>query len=178
MDRRWNGGLRLLVVGAFLVCVPRCSHRLSFRSYFLYAISPSSLTSYNVAYYRVIHAITSSSLHSWTGGSRCSRTSFIGLFGHYYLKNEKGRCSKVQRWSYDTVVPLPPKKKKLEAFEFQVTGKRNSPHAHHHHHQCSVSSHARPTVLTKSASVTFFPLEKYPAAIFASISTRESGGIR
>ena len=44
--------------------------------------------------------------------------------------------------------------------------------------QWSVSSHVRPTVFAKSASVTFFPLVKYPEAIFASISTRESGGIR
>lgn len=47
-----------------------------------------------------------------------------------------------------------------------------------HSNQCSVSSQVRPTVLNRSASVTCFPLEKYPAAIFASISTRESGGMR
>ena len=47
-----------------------------------------------------------------------------------------------------------------------------------HQAQCSVSSQVLPTVFTKSASVTCFPLEKYPAAIFASISTRESGGMR
>lgn len=44
--------------------------------------------------------------------------------------------------------------------------------------QCSVSSHVRPTVLMRSASVTCLPLVKYPEAIFASISTRESGGKR
>lgn len=44
--------------------------------------------------------------------------------------------------------------------------------------QCSVSSHVRPTVLTRSASVICLPLVKYPAAILASISTRESGGRR
>ena len=44
--------------------------------------------------------------------------------------------------------------------------------------QCSASSHVLPMVLNKSASVTCFPLEKYPEAILASISTRESGGMR
>ena len=43
---------------------------------------------------------------------------------------------------------------------------------------CSVSFQVLPTIFTKSASVTCFPLEKYPAAILASISTRESGGIK
>src|SRR6266852_6381972 len=45
-------------------------------------------------------------------------------------------------------------------------------------HQCSVSSQVRPTVLTRSSVAMLFPLVKYPAAIFASISTRESIGIR
>ena len=45
-------------------------------------------------------------------------------------------------------------------------------------HQCSVSSQVLPTVRTRSSLVMPFPLVKYPAAIFASISTRESIGIR
>lgn len=45
-------------------------------------------------------------------------------------------------------------------------------------YQCSVSSQVRPTVLTRSSLAMLFPLVKYPAAIFASISTRESIGIR
>jgi hypothetical protein len=42
----------------------------------------------------------------------------------------------------------------------------------------STSSHVRPTVLVRSDSVIALPDVKYPAAILASISTLESGGIR
>ena len=50
--------------------------------------------------------------------------------------------------------------------------------SNHSRAQCSVSSQVRPTVLKRSASVSCLLLEKYPAAILASISTRESGGMR